>query len=265
MFGVSRDWYYKAERRKALRCADEQEIISCVQEIRSKLPRYGCRKLQHKLNEEYGCRIGRDRLFKVLGNNSMLVKRRKKAVKTTYSRHSYAVQPNVYSKLSVSEVGQAAVADITYIRVGGGFGYLFLLTDAYSRRIVGWELSRNMNHKSAVEVVIGARESYDDIRGLVHHSDRGSQYCCHEFIQSLLDDGLVSSMTDADHSAQNAIAERVNGILKDEFYLDNCFANFKQARQAIADAISMYNGYRGHWSLGLKTPDKVHFKSRSKR
>lgn len=248
-----------------MRCYSEQEIISYVKEIRRKLPRYGCRKLQRKLKEDYGATIGRDHLFELLSKHGMLVKRRKKHIKTTYSRHCYAVEPNVYSKLSITAVGQAAVADITYIRVGAGFGYLFLLTDAYSRRIVGWVFSRRLKHEAAIDVLNEARESYNEIQGLVHHSDRGSQYCCHEFIKALKKRGLVSSMTDADPSAQNAIAERVNGILKDEFYLDNCFTTFRRAHQAIADAIAMYNGYRGHWSLDLKTPDEVHFESRPQR
>lgn len=234
-------------------------MVSLVKTIRKKTPRCGGRKSAYLLWRDHNFAIGRDRLLRVLKKRHMLIKRRKKHVKTTYSRHCYAVQPNVFSKLIVSRVGQAAVADITYIRVGKSFGYLFLLTDAYSHRIVGWVFSRTMDHYSAIEVVQRAKESYEDIVGLVHHSDRGSQYCCHDFIKALMDNGIISSMTDGDHSAQNAIAERVNGILKDEFYLDIPFKNFKQAKEAIANAIGIYNSYRPHMSLGMKTPDEVHF------
>lgn len=234
-------------------------MITLVQKVRSKTPRCGGRKIAYLLKRDDEFAIGRDRLLRILKKRHMLIRRRKKHVKTTYSRHRYAVQPNVFSKLTVSRVGQAAVADITYICVCKGFGYLFLLTDAFSHRTVGWVFSKTMDHSSAIEVVQRAKESYEDIAGLVHHSDRGSQYCCHEFIRSLLDNGLISSMTDGDHSAQNAIAERVNGILKDEFYLDIQFRNFKEARRAVADAIEIYNSYRPHMSLGMKTPDEVHF------
>ncbi len=240
-------------------------MVSLIKTIRKKTPRCGGRKAAYMLKRDNKLAIGRDRLFRILKKRDMLIRRRKKHVKTTYSRHSYAVEPNVFSKLTVSRAGQAAVADITYIRVGKGFGYLFLLTDAFSHRIVGWVLSRTMEHESAIEVVQKAKESYEDIVGLVHHSDRGSQYCCHLFIKALRKDGLISSMTDGEHSAQNAIAERVNGILKDEFYLDLRFKKFKQAKQAIANAIEVYNGYRPHLSLGMKTPDEVHFASQPER
>jgi transposase InsO family protein len=243
----------------------EEQVLLAVKEERKLLPRSGCRKMQKLVNSKLECKVGRDRLFELLRSKRMLVLRRKKFVKTTYSRHSYAVQPNSFANLEICKVGQAVVADITYIRVGEGFGYLFLLTDAFSRRVVGWEFSKSMAHTAAVRVLEKARESYDDIRGLVHHSDRGSQYCCHEFLDAMYSLGLVSSMTDADHSAQNAMAERMNGILKDEFFLDICFNSFEQARVAIANAIQIYNTYRPHQSLNWNTPDSVHFAEKTVR
>jgi putative transposase len=206
-----------------------------------------------------GIGMGRDRFFDVLRKNQMLLKRRKTAPRTTYSKHDYAVAPNCFKELEVNAPGEAVVADITYLRVKQAFVYLFLLTDAYSRKIVGWELSRNLHHDAAVRVVNQAVGAYEKCVGIVHHSDRGCQYCCHEFLKELKKHGMLGSMTDADHCAQNALAERVNGILKNEFYLDLTFQSYDQARRAVANAILLYNCRRPHLSLDYRTPDEVHY------
>lgn len=154
---------------------------------------------------------------------------------------------------------QALVADITYLKVNHRFCYLFLLTDAFSRYIVGWKLARSLGNEHAVDVLNMSVENDTRLLGAIHHSDRGNQYCCHEFLNALRRQGLVSSMTDADHCAQNALAERVNGILKDEYYLDLTFFSFKQAQSAVAEAISTYNHLRPHRSLKLRKPAEVHY------
>jgi len=198
-------------------------------------------------------------MFKILKQEDLLVKRRKKAPRTTNSRHYYAVQPNLFNNKNWTTPGQAVVADITYLRISSGFGYLFLVTDACSKNIVGWELSSTMEHKGAIKALERLKDWYKNPQGLIHHSDRGSQYCCHEFLREIERQGIKSSMTDADHCAQNALAERMNGILKDEFYLDLEFQSFNQARRAVENAILIYNTRRPHRSLKMKKPIDVHF------
>jgi transposase InsO family protein len=204
-------------------------------------------------------RIGRDRFFEVLREEGMLIEPRKSTPRTTYSKHDYAVAPNWFKECVVEGPGDAVVADITYVRVQRAFAYLFLVTDAFSRRIVGWKLSKDLRHEAAVEAIRQAIQSYGDTSALIHHSDRGCQYCYHEFLKELGKHGITASMTDADHCAQNAKAERVNGILKNECYLDQTFSSYEQARRATSNAILLYNSRRPHLSLNYKTPDEVHF------
>jgi len=153
---------------------------------------------------------------------------------------------------------QVLVADITYIPLHSGHAYLFLITDAYSRMIVGYHLSRNLQHHGAVEALKMALEHIPNPKGVIHHSDRGCQYCCHDFLAEVYKWELKGSMTDREHCAQNALAERMNGILKSEFLLDAGFSSFEQAQYAVKDAVFNYNSLRIHGQLGGKTPEEVH-------
>lgn len=191
----------------------------------------------------------------------MLVERKKSYHKTTYSDHDYAIAPNRIKGLEINQSNQVFVSDITYLTLKGRFAYLFLVTDAFSRKIVGFHLSFDLTHHSALLALEMALSSIKDPTGIICHSDRGCQYCCHEFLKYLNENKMLSSMTDASHCYQNAIAERVNGILKDEFNLDAVFENFAQAHRAVVKAIVIYNTKRGHWSLGLKTPQAVYSKA----
>lgn len=203
--------------------------------------------------------IGRDKLFTLLREKGRLVKRKKRATRTTYSRHSYAVAPNRLKGMDVTAPRQVVVSDITYLRVGvREFAYLFLVTDLYSRKIVGWHLSRDLSHNAALIALDNAVQLMGDVTGLVHHSDRGCQYCCHEYLRYLGAVGMVPSMTDENHCYQNAVAERVNGILKGDFNLDAVFISFTAAQQAVNRTVTVYNTIRTHWSLGLRTPDSVY-------
>ena len=150
------------------------------------------------------------------------------------------------------------MADITYLRVGKGFAYLSLVTDAFTREIVGYQLSGTLSHDGAVGALEMAVQEVSDRAGIIHHSDRGVQYCCHEFLDQLRKLGVRSSMTDADHCAQNALAERMNGILKSEFYLDLRFLHFVDAERAVAQAVRLYNEVRPHTSLYMATPRQFH-------
>ncbi len=238
--------------------------MQAVETIRAKEPRVGTRKLVDRLGKHHDTKVGRDRLFDLLRNAGRLVKVKKRFEKTTYSRHGYAAAPNRIKELEITKPNQVMVCDCTYIRLRGRqFAYLFLVSDAYTRRIVGHHVSRDLSHHSAVIALSKAASWLQEAqgvsgRGVIHHSDRGCQYCCHEFLKALRSYGMESSMTDADHCYQNAIAERINGILKDEFNLDAEFLDINQLRPAVQQAVEVYNTIRTHWSLGLHTPQEMY-------
>jgi transposase InsO family protein len=228
---------------------------------RREQPRVGTRKL-HRHLATAGVAVGRDRLFSWLRDDDALVKRKRRGTFTTYSRHGYAVAPNRLKDATITGPGQAVVSDITYLRLERDrFAYLFLSTDVYSRHIVGWHVSRDLSHHSALQALHHTLATLPSHDGVLHHSDRGSQYCCHEFLRALAAYRLLPSMTDANHCYQNAIAERVNGILKDEFDLDVVFPSVLTAQQAVAQAFHTYNTRRLHGSLEYQTPAQVFYQA----
>lgn len=226
---------------------------------RREQPRVGTRKLHEHLATA-GVPVGRDRLFTWLRDTDALVKRKRRGTFTTYSRHGYAVAPNRLKTAAITGPRQAVVSDITYLRLERDrFAYLYLTTDVYSRHIVGWHVSRDLSHHSALQALQHAVATLGEGAGVLHHSDRGSQYCCHEFLRALAAHRVLPSMTDANHCYQNAIAERVNGILKDEFDLDACFHTIGDAQDAVARAVHTYNTRRLHGSLQMRTPAQVFY------
>lgn len=228
-----------------------------VDAVRLTQPRVGTRKLHAHLAMA-GVRVGRDHLFTWLRERGQLVKRKRRGTQTTYARHHYAVAPNRLKTLTVTAPRQVVVSDITYLRLDrGAFAYLFLVTDLYARHIVGWHVSRDLSHHAALLALAAAGQTLGATTGVVHHSDRGSQYCCHAYLQQLQALRMIPSMTDEHHCYQNAVAERVNGILKDEFDLDAVFPSVDAAQQAVARAVQTYNTVRTHWSLELHTPHAV--------
>jgi transposase InsO family protein len=261
VLGKSRDSYYKRFRREENRLEGEDSVLELVCSVRQEEPRTGTRKLHHRISADLkrrGVSIGRDRLFEFLKKHSMLVRPKRRFERTTYSNHNYVVAPNRLKKTPIKSPNEALVSDITYLRLKGGFAYLFLVTDAYSRKIMGYHLSKDLSHYSAILSLQMAISSLPYSRGVLHHSDRGCQYCCHDFLNFLGEHGIVPSMTDESHCYQNAIAKRVNGILKDEFNLDSIFLTLGEAQAAVARAVWVYNNKRNHWSLALKTPAEVH-------
>jgi putative transposase len=262
VLGVSRDAFYKREKRVVSGNSIREVTLELVRSVRADEPRTGTRKLHHRIEPELrerGLKVGRDRLFKVLREEELLVKPRKKFTRTTYSRHRYAVAANVFKNATITQPNQAFVSDITYLNVGNEAAYLFLVTDVFSRKIVGYHLSRDLSHYSALQAVGRALDGVKSgTQALIHHSDRGCQYCCHEYLDFLHSYGVISSMTDESHCYQNAIAERVNGILKGEFFLDQRFSSFDSALHAVHRAVRIYNTKRTHWSLGLQTPEEIY-------
>lgn len=234
-------------------------MLAQVAVVRATQPRVGTRKLQTHLAAA-GIPVGRDRLFTWLRDDAALVTRKRRGTFTTYSKHGYAVAPNRLRTAGITGPGQAVVSDITYLRLAPDrFAYLFLVTDVYARQIVGWHLSQNLSHHSALQALQHAIRTLGAVDGVLHHSDRGSQYCCHEYLRALATAHMLPSMTDANHCYQNAIAERINGILKDEFNLDTIFSSFTDAHHAVAQSIHCYNTVRLHGSLDLQTPAQVFY------
>jgi transposase InsO family protein len=239
----------------------EDRVLRLVQEQRRYQPRLGGKKLYKLLGEDLhqlGRSMGRDKFFDILRDKDLLVKRKRKFQKTTNSYHRFWKYKNLLKDKTLTAPHQAYVSDITYLRTKEKFVYLFLITDAYSRMIVGWSVSQTLGLEGALEAAGMAISRCPDTTGLIHHSDRGFQYCCPQYVKRLLDQRMLISMTEENHCYENAIAERVNGILKDEFLLDSEMANLEKTRKAVKQAITTYNTRRPHWSLQLRIPANVH-------
>lgn len=259
-FNLKRNAYYKFKERYTLQKAIEARVIELVKEERKIQPRAGTKKLYKALKNtfiEEGLNVGRDRLFDILRDNNMLVTRKRAFAKTTNSYHHFHKYKNLIKDMEVNKPNQVWVSDITYIRTVKGFCYLALTTDLYSRKIVGYDISDSLELTGCLRAFQRALWQARPAAGLVHHSDRGVQYCSHEYVNLLKKHKILISMTEENHCYENAVAERVNGILKDEFYLDQCFFSTKHAKKAAVNAINIYNNKRLHLSLDYKTPNMV--------
>lgn len=228
------------------------------------MPRLGTRKLYHMLTEpleKHGIRIGRDKFFDLLQKYGLLVRRRKrKRIYTTDSNHRFNRYPNLIKEAVPNAANQIWVSDITYISLKGGFAYLSLITDAYSRMIVGYCLYPTLQRQGPINALTMALEGKEGAAGLIHHSDRGIQYCCDDYIQLLTSNSIQISMTEKGDPYENAIAERVNGILKAEFGLNKTFVSFDEAIKAVEQAVEIYNTLRPHASCDYLTPQIAHQK-----
>jgi transposase InsO family protein len=259
-FNLHRDAYYKFLKRYGKRKLVEKEVIKLVKEERVIQPRVGTRKLHKELHKAFiknGLKVGESRLFKILRTNDMLVKRKKSSCKTTDSYHRFYKYKNLIKDLKIVAPNQVWVSDITYIRTVKGFCYLALITDLYSRKIVGYDISDSLELTGCIRAFKMAVARARPAPGLIHHSDRGIQYCSNQYVAELKKCKINISMTEVNHCYENAVAERVNGILKDEFYLDQCFFNTPSAKKATKSAIDIYNNKRLHLSLAYQTPNRV--------
>lgn len=240
----------------------EEVVLSLVSEVRSKLPRVGTRKLYHMIKSEMDeneLKIGRDRLFDILRSNGMLVKVRRNKAKTTFSYRWFNRFDNLTEGIRLSGSNQLWVSDITYVRVGSKFLYLSLITDAYSRRIVGYHLSRSLDRSGCIAALRMALSTTTSTEGLIHHSDRGVQYCSGEYTALLEQHGIRISMTQNSQPLDNPKAERINGIIKGEFLDNYNLRGLDDAREGVRKAVALYNSLRPHESLRLATPNQVHF------
>lgn len=248
-----------AERKGAI-----DAVLEKVRMIRRRHPRLGGRKLYSRLYLELQpLHIGRDKFYTLLRTHKLLVRPRRRRVWTTDSNHRYLTYEDlIKGRRRPTRVGEIYQSDITYVRVGDGFAYAALVTDAFSRKIVGYDLSLSRSPQSALRALRRAlRHRVDERLPLIHHSDRGVQYCCSDYIEALQAAHAEISMGRKGHPEDNALAERVNGILKDEYGLGERFNAVEQARKVFLEAILLYNSDRPHLSLNYQTPDEVHRKS----
>ena len=259
--GLTRQAYYKGRRARRRRKIDEEAVVELVKRERAVQPRLGVRKLRVLLRgelEAMGVRIGRDRTFELLRSQGLLVSRRRAGARTTDSRHGFRAYPNLYRELEPSGPHQAWVSDITYVRTDAGFMYLSLISDAYSRKIVGYSAKETLEATGSVWALKMALRQLPGGARPMHHSDRGIQYCCGEYVRRLEARGIAVSMTEENHCYENAQAERLNGILKQEYGLGGTFRTKAQMRVAVNQAVWLYNARRPHVSLSYRTPEEVH-------
>lgn len=261
LFGKSRQAYYEQQKETNDKGLEEVLVINLVKEIRSDLPRCGVDKLHFMLKDTFsahGLKIGRDKLYDLVGQYGLLIRYRNRKPYTTNSYHHFKKYPNLIREKVITQAGELWVSDITYLRTVNGFSYLSIITDAYSHKIVGYKLHKTLQSEGAVDALIMANKDAGKTDKLIHHSDRGIQYCCREYVQMILHFGIQLSMTEKGDPYENAIAERVNGILKYEFDLRQTFNSHESAEHAVHDAIKMYNERRIHDSCNRLTPIQAH-------
>jgi putative transposase len=262
LFGFSRQgWYEHQKKDNTQQHMAEALVLKLVQEIRKDLPRSGVPQLYELLLpklKEHEIKMGRDALYKLLGTHGYLLRYKRRKVYTTNSKHRFKKHPNLIREIKyLTHPGQLWVSDITYLRLKEKFAYLSIITDAYSHKIIGHCLLNSLHSNGPINALLQALKSQRGSQ-LIHHSDRGTQYCCDEYVQILEQFKIKISMTENGDPYENAIAERVNGILKTEFLLDKTFNSFNEAYQAVTIAIEKYNKIRPHSSCDNLTPETAH-------
>ena len=262
-YGYTRQAYYKSLLTGKKSANQTFQVLELVRERRRTLPREGTKKMYKELSasfRENGIKIGRDKLFSILREEGMLIKPRLRYKITTNSNHPFKIYKNLIENFVPTAINQLWVSDITYIRTKDGFMYLSLITDAYSRYIVGHDISDSLELDGCLRALKMALKGYDKKHSLIHHSDRGVQYCSYEYTNLLKENDINISMADRGNCYQNAMAERVNGILKGEFYLDANFVSKAAAIKSCKQAIELYNNVRTHLSLDYHKPAEVYQK-----
>lgn len=262
MIGISRQAVYQAEHRIQVRAKELLIVRDLVLSIRMKMPRIGTRKLYYLLKsklESLSIKIGRDALFKYLKSEHLLIKRKHNYTKTTHSKHWLRKHPNLMVGKVPKQIEEVFVSDITYVKSHQGTHYLSLVTDAFSRKIMGYKLSNDMRSENVVQALTMACKNKKTKTKTIHHSDRGLQYCSQTYQTELLKHNITPSMTDGYDCYQNALAERINGILKQEFLYLKC-ATMEDLNNLVAYAIETYNKLRPHLALNYKTPNFIHNK-----
>jgi len=259
-YGISRQAHYQAQRQQCQRQREAEQVVEMVQEIRHKHNQMGGRKLHHELQPKWaekGLQLGRDRFFDLLRDHNLLLKPKKRAYRTTWAGRWRC--ENLLVTAHITGPNQAWVCDLTYILTEQGFVYLALVTDLYSRRIMGYDLSLSLSLEGAARAVqMAITEAGHPLDGLIHHSDHGVQYTSEPYRALLGRHHIRSSMGQVGNCYDNAVAERVNGILKLEYGLDETFVDLAQAQRAVEQAVWLYNHERPHLALNYQKPYEVY-------
>lgn len=264
-FGITRQAYYQNGWKGIDVSIEEDLVLKEVISIRKSHKRMGTRKLYEKLHPfmlEHQIKMGRDALFDLLSSNHLLVRKRKRRIQTTQSFHWLRKYPNLIRDFIPSGPNQLWVSDITYWKINGGHVYISFITDAYSHKIVGFHVAQTLEAVESVQALKMALSGFfrkpDGHFQLVHHSDRGVQYCSYEYVKLLQDNNIKISMTENGDPLENALAERLNGILKDEYLIDSRATTIEEAKKVLARAVRLYNEDRPHMSIGNQYPSEVH-------
>lgn len=261
LFGNSRQAWYDNKKRQSKLQMQEVFLLKQALELRKEHKRMGAEKLLLLLEPvlaEHKIKYGRDKFYTLMNEHGLLVKRRRRGPKTTNSNHLYRKYPNLIRDIELSKSGKLWVSDITYIRTEKGFVYLSLITDAYSKKIVGWSLWPDLTSEGALNALKMAISGEKVTQGLIHHSDRGIQYCCNDYVNYLNGTSIEISMTENGDPYENAIAERINGILKGEYELEETYSDYFAALEAVKIAVYKYNNKRPHRSIDFMFPVDAH-------
>ena len=263
LFGVNRQVYYRCKKTVQAKQERAYKVISLVQAVRALMPRIGARKLYYLLEEELNeLSVGRDRLFDILRANHLLIKPKRSYRTTTNSYHRFHKHKDLITGIVPQKPEQIWVSDITYIGNRDNHQYLALVTDAYSKKIVGYDLSSSLSAEGALRALkMGIKQRSYTNNTLIHHSDRGFQYCCDDYQDLLTSKKIKCSMTESYDPYANAVAERVNGILKLEFQFENYNVKLPVMKQLVENSIQIYNTMRPHYSCYMKTPEQMHLQS----
>ena len=263
-FGITRQAYYQNNWEGISTTLEEDLIIQRVKQIRETHRRMGTRKLYEMLQPfmlEHQIKIGRDALFNMLSANHLLVRKRKRRIQTTNSYHWLRKHPNLIRKFVPTEPNQLWVSDITYWKIKTGEHlYISFITDAYSRKIVGYQVAETMEaieSIQALQMALSALGAESHLH-LIHHSDRGIQYCSHAYVKLLQDYNIKISMTESGDPLENALAERINGIIKEEYLETYDISNLKDAKKLLKSVVELYNTERPHMSISNLTPNIIH-------
>ena len=261
-FGISKQAFYKRMAAHKKSSQQEQIILDLVKQIRKEMPRMGGLKLYKAIKPlliEKNIKMGRDRFYVFLRKHRLLVPRTKRAHITTNSKHHFYKYPNLVKDFVPAAAEQLWVSDITYIKTDGGNAYLALVTDAYSKKIMGYNIDDHMKISLCIDALkMALKNRKYPKQKLIHHSDRGLQYCNPSYTNFAEINGINISMTQQYDPYENAVAERINGILKQEFGLGKTIVNLKLAKKMVKRAVRIYNSKRMHYSLNFKTPDFAH-------
>ena len=260
LFGIDRQVYYRKIKRRRIKQDKAQLVVKMVLEIRTLMPRIGAKKLYYLLgNDLKTLKIGRDKFIDILRANHLLILPKRSYHVTTNSHHRFRKYKNQLLDLQINQPEQVWVSDITYIGKREKPCYLSLITDAYSKKIVGYNVSDNLNTESSlVALRLAIKHRKNKEIPLIHHSDRGLQYCSNEYQKILNKNEIQPSMTQNSDPYENAIAERINGILKQEFYIDKYNKDLHIMKQIIKETVNIYNGKRPHLSNHMLTPNQMH-------